>query len=605
MNEVARVAGATKHEPALDHASPKVFEGHWKADGTAHAHAPKWAKYRAEAVSEFPLPYRGGKDPLAEQIGKFVAKLDMLRPEKGGPAYLGDSAALTWTYPEVKDVKINQEKGDLDGVLDEVVQMFNGLGNWGSPLTMCNVLPQGNTAAILASMMAQVFAPSLIEGEYSWNVQRAELETAGMLANLIGWEPQQAGGVFTWGGSGCWTYGVKYGLTRVLPDSRTKGIRTDAKIICSQQAHYCQENCSDWSGLGMDNVIRVKTDIATNQMDVVDLERILKELTASKTPVAVVVCTMGTTDSSCFDPIAKVRALLDRYPNPAGFGKTVLYADAVVGWSWIYFRDYDFANNPLGFSERILPILKQNGQAMAEIEHADCVGIDFHKVGFAPYVSSCFLYKDAAEFEGLHRRGQDAYLQVRTPYNPMYYTLEVSRTAGGALAAWATMKYFGMSGFQALLGGILETKYYLYDLLDEQQDMVCVNAEDTGLINLYRVYPKGVDAKAQYAKELKNPGGRADLVQNNHLTEAVGNLMFEWYRTGEKIDGQYTPWMSFSTGFRVTEYNRDENDSEEVVFALKSFPMNPFVTPEIMKHTIRCVHAARDEVMKTRKLAAA
>ena len=41
----------------------------------------------------------------------------------------------------------------------------------------------------------------------------------------------------------------------------------------------------------------------------------------------------------------------------------VLYADAVVGWSWIYFRDYDFAGNPLGFSESVLPILKQNGQA--------------------------------------------------------------------------------------------------------------------------------------------------------------------------------------------------------------------------------------------------
>ena len=198
--------------------------------------------------------------------------------------------------------------------------MFNGLGNWGSPLTMCNVLPQGNTAAIMASMMAQVFAPSLIEGEYSWNVQRAELEIGRHAGQSDRLGPaSNTGGIYTWGGSGCWTYGVKYGLTRVLPNSRTKGVRTDAKIICSQQAHYVQQNSSDWTGLGMDNVIRVKTDVATNQMDVVDLERILKELTASKTPVAVVVCTMGTTDSSCFDPIGKVRALLDRYPNPAGF----------------------------------------------------------------------------------------------------------------------------------------------------------------------------------------------------------------------------------------------------------------------------------------------
>ena len=598
MNKITKLDKPAPVPPKPMHAAPKTYESHWKHDGAVHPHAPKWAKYRTDMASEFPLPYRGGKDPLAEQIGKFVAKLDELRPEKGGPAYLGEKPALTWTYPEVKDVKIKQEMTDLDGVLDEVVKMFNGLGNWGSPLTMCNVLPQGNTAAIIASMMSQVFAPSLIEGEYSWNVQRAELETAGMLGNLIGWDPLNTGAIYTWGGSGCWTYGLKYGITRVLPDSRMKGVRVDAKVICSQQAHYVQQNSSDWTGLGMDNIVRVQTDVATNGMDLVDLERILKDLKAKKTPVAAVVCTMGTTDSSAFDPIGKVRELLDRYPNPKGYGKTVLYADAVVGWSWIYFKDYDFANNPLGFSDRILPILRRNGEAMKEISHADAVGIDFHKVGFAPYVSSCFLYKNAAEFEALHRRGSDAYLQVRTPYNPMYYTLEVSRTASGALAGWATLKYFGLEGMQAILGGILETKYYLYDLIDEQPDMVCVNPEDTGLITLYRVYPKGTNAKAQFQKELTDPAGRADLVRNNILTEAVGNKLFEWFRAGKKIDGKFTPWMSFSTGFRAAEYNRDEKDSEEMVFALKSFPMNVFVTPEIMKWTVHCVHAARDEVLK-------
>src|ERR1700677_3029396 len=102
--------------PATKHPSSKAYESHFKPDGAAHDKAPKWAKYRTEMTSEFPLPYRGGKDPLAEQIGKFVGKLDMLRPEKGGPAYLGDSGALTWTYPEVKDVRIAQEMGTLEGV---------------------------------------------------------------------------------------------------------------------------------------------------------------------------------------------------------------------------------------------------------------------------------------------------------------------------------------------------------------------------------------------------------------------------------------------------------------------------------------------------------
>ena len=578
----ARVAAAAK--------SPKK---------TGTPKKPKWAKFHTEMVSEFPSPFRGGKDPLAREIEKFVEKLDRLRPKPGGPAYLGrNGAALTFTYPEVKDAKINREMGDLDAVLDEVVKLFDGAPHWGSPLTMCNVIPQANTAAIVASMLAQVFAANILEGEYAWNVHRAELESAGMLANLFGWDPLKAGGLYTWGGSGCWTYGVKYGLTRVLPDSRRKGVRTDAKVICSQQAHYVKENATDWMGLGMDNIVPVRTDDQTNQMDLAHLEEILKDFTARKIPVATVVCTMGTTDANAIDPIGKVRQLMDRYPNPPGFGKAVLYADAVVGWSWIYFKDYDFKKNPLEFSERILPVLRENGRAMKELEHADAVGIDFHKVGWAPYVSSCFVYKNAGEFESIHRRGGDAYLQVRTNYNPMYYTLEVSRTASGSLAGWATLKYFGMEGMQSILGGILETKYYLYDLISRLPDFALANADDSGLTTLFRVYPEGMDAQAQFNKELIEPASRAELIEHNQLTEAVGNKLFEWFRAGKKIDGKYTPYMSFTTGFRNADYNRDGKDAEAVIYALKSFPMNVFVTPETMEWMLHCVRAARDAVLK-------
>jgi glutamate/tyrosine decarboxylase-like PLP-dependent enzyme len=244
-----------------------------------------------------------------------------------------------------------------------------------------------------------------------------------------------------------------------------------------------------------------------------------------------------------------------------------------------------------------LPILRQNGQAMAELRHADAVGIDFHKVGWAPYVSSCFLYRDAAEFEGIHRRGADAYLQQRTPYNPMYYTLEVSRTASGSLAGWATLKYFGKEGMQAILGGILETKFLLYDLLAADPDLVCVNAGDSGLVTLFRIYPAGVDAKAGFDGELNDPALRPELLRHNRLTEAVGNKLFEWFRAGRRLDGRHTPYLSFTTGFRNARYNRDGTDPEAVVYALKSFPMNVFITPDSMRWVLRCVRAARDEVL--------
>jgi hypothetical protein len=129
--------------------------------------------------------------------------------------------------------------------------------------------------------------------------------------------------------------------------------------------------------------------------------------------------------------------------------------------------------------------------------------------------------------------------------------------------------------------------------------LVCVNPDDTGLITLFRVYPRGVNAVTQFKKELTDKASRADLIKHNKLIKDVGDKLYEWFRTGKKLDGKYTPYMSFSTGFRNTEYNLEGTDADAVIFAIKAFPMNVFVTPEIMTWALHCVHAARDEVLRS------
>lgn len=576
------------------------MESSW-SNGQVTENAPQWAKYRQIMTGEFPSPFRGADDPLAQSMMKAIEKIDNLRPEKGGPAYLGSSSQLTYDYPNVKNATIKAEPQDLESVMDDTINLFQGMPNVASPLTMANVWPQPNTASIIASIFPLIFMPNIIEGEYAWNVHKAELESAGMIGNLFGWDPTKAGCVYTYGGSGCWLYGLKYALTRVLPDSRTKGIRTDAKVLCSAQSHYCRENETDWTGLGMDNIVLIPTDDTTNQMSLTALEDKLKELQSQGIPVASIVCTMGTTDASVFDPIAEVRQLMDKYPNPQGYGQALLYADAVAGWSWIMFDQYDFENNPLEFSPEVLAIAKKNMEVIKGIHYADAIGVDFHKFGWSPYVSSCFVYKDAAEFENIMRRGSYAYLQEVTPYNPMYYTLEVSRSAAGSLAGWATMKYLGVKGFQSILGGILEVRFYLQTLIDEHPQMVMADADDDGFITLFRVYPEGVDADSQFNKELTDRNYRGDLIKYNQFTQAIGEKLFNWYLSGKQINGQYTPHMAYSTGFRNADYNPDGTDAEAVVYALKCYPMNVFVTPEVMKHALDCVIAARDEVLQEMK----
>ena len=241
----------------------------WDDKGQINDSAPKWAGYRKTLVSEFPSPFKSQDDPLAQYFLKFISQIDQLRPDPDGPAYLGTNPALTYTYPEVKNVDFPAKTSPVEDVIAQAIDFFQGMPNVASPLTMSNVWPQPNTASIIASTLPLIYMPNIIEGEYSWNVHKAELESAGMLANLFDWEPTKAGCVYTYGGSGCWFYALKYALTRVLPDSRNKGVRTDGKVIVSSQSHYCRANATDWTGLGMDNVILIPTDPETNQMELV------------------------------------------------------------------------------------------------------------------------------------------------------------------------------------------------------------------------------------------------------------------------------------------------------------------------------------------------
>lgn len=562
-----------------------------------HGDKPAWARLRAGMRKAFPSPYRPeGMDPLTREVASALQKLDALKPENPGPGYLSSDPSGPH-YEYASGASLAPKMQDANAVIEQSVWLFRGMPLWNHPLVMHNVVPQPNVASIVGALMAQVFNPNAIEGEDSWNVEVAELEATAMLARLAGWDAGRAGGIFTFGGTGCYFYALKYAMTRVLgTQARRTGIREDVKLLASRQGHYCKMNTADWSGLGTDNVVEVETDMDTNAMDVDFLESTMERLYEESVPVACVVCTMGTTDANAMDPAEKVRRLMDKYPNPEGYGRALLYCDAVIGWPWLAFGAYDLDDNPLGFSEEVLPDTESNYEAIKEVVYADAIGCYFHKSGWAPYVSSIFLFKDGDEFVSLMKRPGSDYVQERTPYNLGKYTLEAFRSGAPALAAWSTLKYFGYEGFQAVLSGILEMQKYLRDLMEEEPSLACVNPDDHGLVTLFRVYPKGADAKERYHRELTDHRYRTQLIRNNKLQDAVAERLYEWFRSGKQHAGSYAPYLGYCTGFRPTDYNRDGIDPKAVVYALKAFPMNMNVDHEAMRTVVKQVLAARDEV---------
>ncbi len=534
---------------------------------------------------------------FAQLISDAVRGINSLKPsDRNSSSFLGENPDLTVSRASAQKAVLKPKGEPFSQVLNDIISTFEGLPNWGHPLNMSNICPQENYAAIAASMLTQIFSPNILEAEYAWNTSKAELESSAILADMAGWEAEKSGGIFTYGGSGCWMYQMKYALSRVLPGSREKGIRTDVKIICSEQAHYAMLNSADWTGLGMNNIITIKTLPDSNTMDTDDLERVLQECYTNNVPVASVICTMATTDACAFDPVKDVRKLLDRYPNRPEYGKALLYCDAVIGWSWLAFKNYDFELNPHQFSEPVLRSAKKNYEAIREIRYADAFGVDFHK-NFSPLTSSLFMYRDKNEFENLLKRESSAYLQERGDYNPHNYSLEVSRAASGSMAGWATLKFLGAEGIQHVLIHGLNNKQYMMQELDQYQDMVCVNQSDHGPVLLLRIYPEQTNASEQYNLELQNSDYKNNLVKHNVLIEKVADLLWKWFRKKKIIDGKFTPYLSITKGFRPTTYNENTADPEAVIYALKLYPVSTYITRDEMLHAIRCIRSARDEVM--------
>ena len=565
----------------------------------------KWRTLLKNIQKSFPSPWREeGDDQIFENTFlTAVAKLNKMKhprryqEQKAWQGYLGDPSLPD--YSKCREAKFEEHMKPLEDVISELVSFFNGMPNWNHPQTMCNVVPPPNTASIIGSTLTNIFSPNILEGEYSWNIAKTEIESGAMLSHMIGWDPKKAGGIYTFGGTGCYFYGVKLALTKVLgKDTRYNGIREDGQILVSKEGHFIKKNCSDWSGLGMNNVREIPVD-EHNRMDVNALKRVMDQCKKEEKPVVMIICTMGTTDAFAIDPIEKVRELIDNYNNAKGYPKPFLYADSVIGWSWLAFRNYDFEKNPLQFSKKALKILEHNYKQIKPLHHADAIGIDFHKTGWAPYNCSFFLIKDYESLDKFLGRPMPAYLQDRTPYNPFKFTFETSRTGAYSMAGWATLKLFGNEGYQVMLGRIIEVGIFFRDLLKKDKNLVCVNPDNHGFVTLFRVYPKHINAEEQYEKELNDPKHREELKAYNLLQQRVANKLFSMLREPDKkIPGwENPPYTSFTSGYRPPEYAPNEKDGNYFIYALKAFPMSPNSNEISMQIVRNYVLKARDLVI--------
>ena len=529
----------------------------------------------------FPQPV---SDPIHDSyfVHSIMRALDQVDALKTHLPMLG--TIIPADFEGARQTTLPETMASVEDVTADLVSYLRGMTIFGHPRIQQNVIPPPTIPSLIGVLVASLYNPNITWDEFSRLVALAEVEVAGMTSKMIGYDQGESGGVFTFGGTGTTLYGVKIGLEKACPGTVQDGTSEDVVVFVSDTGHYCATNIVGWLGIGTKNLVTIPTT-NENEMDITHLEKATRHALTNGKKIAAIIATLGTTDAFGLDDLERIAALRDTLVDEFQLDyRPHIHADAVIGWAWSVFNDYDFEENPLGFRPRTIRALAGACRRIRHLSLADSIGIDFHKTGFAPYTSSLVLIKNQADLELVKRHPEQMpYLYHFGDYRPGMYTLETSRAGTGPLAALANLKLFGEQGLQVILGHIVEMTQLLREHLEGHAGTTVLNRDNFGTVTLFRAYPLGVDTFSIKRQEFEDAAYRESLIAHNAYNQDIYQ-----YVHSEAMEGRGVV-ISTTDCYRHTSYG-------EPIVALKSYILSPFVDEADVKTVVDKVLEAREKV---------
>lgn len=502
------------------------------------------AAIRAEFFARDPRRWPVFADP---SLARIIASREQHQPAAARLASYPDGPAGLARLQQ--DDWVPDRGRPLDEVNDRLVFAAALSKAWEDPASVENVVSAPCDAAIHGAVIGLLANPNLIYSEYCGMAEELERAVVRQLANLVGYDPQLATGVFTQGGTFCNLYGYLFGIRKSMPESLHLGLEygQDYRMINSQGGHY--SNTTNLSLLGVNiakKTIRIQLTSA-NDMDLEDLERQLTACFRLGCLVPTIMLTMGTTDTFGVDRVKPVHDLCQQLGEQ--FGLKVLphiHVDAAVGWPLIFFLDYDFANNPLDIMPHTLEGLRRNTEKFRELRYADSFTVDFHKWGYVPYTSSLVMVKDRASMKALEHDPENfTYFEKDVQGKThLQSTIECSRGAAGLFGAYAALQCLGKQGYQTLIAHGLQNAQYFRQRLREAPGAVVMAPGNCGPSVGFRLYDPALirEPLAEYLRDVTfcdTPEYYERVAHNQEYHRRV-------FLARGKV-GLYTNWIQFAT----------------------------------------------------------
>ena len=320
--------------------------------------------------------------------------------EQDKPFLKGDFGFRYYDY--LKDRKLNYKPLSTDKVFDDISLLFQNVPIWNNSGTMLNIIPHVNIVALAVASYASLFNANFSQDRYAGLLLTAELEVVKYISELVGWNWEKSHGLFTFGGKATNLYATKIAIKGAYPNNKEKGIDGgDFFLITSKKGHPCHKEVANWLGIGYKNCIEVNCD----EKGEINLEEayeiICKHIERGKCFLGFNL-TGGSTVEFEVDPIKKIALLRDKIINKYSLNYSpLIHVDSVIVWVWLFFKKYDFINNPINIEKNVLKKIEHLTKKISEIQYADSFGVDFHKSGFCPAISSLFIVKDRTDIYNL------------------------------------------------------------------------------------------------------------------------------------------------------------------------------------------------------------
>ncbi len=452
-------------------------------------------------------------------------------------------------------------------IAEEIVDdLFRGVLRWRSPNLQHNVGASVNTVA------SAMYALALDENIYSiddglaGNTLIAEKAVTNILSKLAGLKSPGAG-FFVFGGTATNLYAMKVGLQKAYPKASSIGSPKNIKMFITEEAHFSHRVSANWLGIGTDNVIEITAN-SDRTSNIKDAELKIRQAIEEGNIISSIMLNGGSTYSHVVDQISDFVALRDRLTEEYGLDyKPHIHVDSVIGWSWLFFQDYDFEQNTLEISPQAVKLIKRQYEAIAEIKYADSWGVDFHKgVGGCPVDCSIIIFNEPQDIRTIskstdHKMETHQLATELTTHAPSEFTLETSRSAGTGLAALATLRSLGRKGYQRNLANLIESTCVFRESIQNEHDIRVVNDYSLGFSTMVRIYPPELSMADYLDKEFNSElDGRIETV--NKYIKAFYKWDFE-----TRISKNIGPIPSFSSSFF--------NYKGTKVSALKYYPTSP------------------------------